>query len=317
MQQLLVFALRDPAGSWVHLARALRAEGVVQARVVTLEHDPQCGWPTDIAEVFDGGQELAHLVDHADGFCLVDLQPEEVTLFGGRVAARIERGDVRVAMQIDSTRNELRARALARTAAHRGWPLVCSRPGLAGTAGVETLAPFLPLTRAPWLPQPPGTRARARRHQAMVFASALGPLRDDAELEGWVDAAEALAASNPGVRVEVLCARAHGIVAARRRRASLSLVGGGLGRTALESLAQGVPVVTTMTPPEHAAWSLLAGAPPPVHEPASLPQLLAALHPAADPDLRLRAWALRAAAPQRWFDAVTRWMAPHAAHRAA
>ncbi|MFO0635982.1 MAG: hypothetical protein U0168_24345, partial [Nannocystaceae bacterium] len=97
MQQLLVFALRDPAGSWVHLARALRAEGLAQVRVVTLDHDPQCGWPTDIAEVFDGGQELAHLVDHADAFCLVDLQPEEVTLFGGRVAARIERGDVRVA----------------------------------------------------------------------------------------------------------------------------------------------------------------------------------------------------------------------------
>ncbi|MBC8066880.1 MAG: hypothetical protein IAG13_00985, partial [Deltaproteobacteria bacterium] len=126
--RVVVFARRDVGGSWAHLGACLRAQGIADARVVTFDHDPALGWATDIADVFDGGQELAHLVEHADAFHFVDLVPDEITLLGNRVQARCATGEVRIVLQCDQRPSFTRACALTRLAELHDASLVTTKP---------------------------------------------------------------------------------------------------------------------------------------------------------------------------------------------
>ena len=128
MPRLVVFADRDRAGSWATLAHALRTLGLADARVVTLADDPALAWPHDIAEVFDGGQELGHLVRTADLLVFVDVLPDELGLFDGMLAARARDGRTRVLVQCDDAPTPLRAHAIARAVGREGWSLATTRP---------------------------------------------------------------------------------------------------------------------------------------------------------------------------------------------
>lgn len=316
MHRLVVFADRDRAGSWTALAHALRTLGLAEARVVTLADDPALAWPHDIAEVFDGGQELSHLVRNADLMVFVDVLPDEIGLFDGLLAARARDGQTRVLLQCDEPPTPLRAHAIARAVAKEGWSLVTTRPPSAAlaAAGAHFLAPFVPWWRAPLLPLAAGTRLRLRRNERIVFASSTRALREQPLLEGWIDRAEQIAAHAPGVRIEVMTAKPHAAVAQRRRRAHLVLAGAGIGRTALESMAQGVPTMVQLDASARAAWTKLAGAPPPVVDPDALEPTIDALIPTAEPSLALRRWVGRAADPHHWLRACEGWLAkrPHA-----
>jgi hypothetical protein len=317
--RLVVFARRDVGGSWAHLATCLRARGVADARVITFEHDPSLGWATDITDVFDGGQELAHLVEHADAFHFVDLVPEEVTLLGGRVQARCTSGEVRVVLQCEQRPSFTRARELAGLAERHGWSLATTRPLARELPQATLLAPFIPLWRAPWTPLCDGTHARARRPDRVALATSSRSLRERPELERWVDRAELIARALRDVRVEVLTGKPQCTVLQRRRRSHLALVGGdGLGRAAFESLVQGIPTVTELSASDVAAWTELAGGrPPPVLSPTRLEHALQALVGGGEPQPLLRVWACGVLDPQRWLDACTRWYGPAQQLRAA
>lgn len=317
--RVLVLARRDAGGSWAHLAACVRARGLADARVVTFDCDPSLRCASDIADVFDGGQELAHLVEHADAFHFVDLVPEEVSLFAGRVAERCASPDVRVVLQCDRRPSPTRANELARLADANGWSLATTRPLVRELPSARLLAPFVPLWRAPWLPVTAGTQARTRRTERTVIATSSRPLRERPALERRIDEAERIAKALPDLRVEVIAAKAQSLALQRRRRAHLVITGGdGLGRNALESLAHGIPTVVDLSASDQAAWTELAGGrPAPVHAFARLEEAMYAASAAGDPQPLLRAWACGVLDPQRWLDACEAWWLPQRAARAA
>jgi hypothetical protein len=312
-----VFARRDAGGSWAHLAACLRARDLADARVVAFDPEPALRCAQDVAEVFDGGQELAHLVEHADAFHFVDLVPEEVGLFGGRVALRCATPGMPVVLQCDRRPSPARAHELARLADDNGWSLATTRP--LALPGAKLLAPFVPLWRAPWVPLTEGTSARTRRTERTVIATSSRPLRERPALERRIDDAERVTRKLRELRVEVVAAKPQGLALQRRRRAHLVITGGdGLGRNALESLAQGIPTIADLSAADQAAWTELAGGrPAPVLSPARLEEALYAATTAGDPQPLLRAWAKSVLDPQRWLDACARWWMPQRAARAA
>ncbi len=313
--RLLVLARHDLGGAWCHLSTVLRQQGVVDARVVTFAHDPATGWPVDIADVFDGGQELEHLLLDADAYHLVDLLPGDVTLFDGVVGRRCAQGRVQVSLQLDARPSAAVAREVEQLAGQHGWPVVSTRPNTVPSA--EFIAPFIPVWRAQWQPVCAGTRDRTRNGERVVIASCDGRLRDEARLETLVDRAEAAASRLADVRVEVLEGRPHPLVLQRQRRSHLALHGDdGIGRASLESLAQGVATVAELSAADHEAWTRLAGAPPPVIAPHDLEAVIAELPYVAEDPARRR-WAEAAASPRRWIDRSRAWWRSGSSRRAA
>lgn len=304
--RLLVLCRHDVAGSWFHLSTLLRQRGIADARVVSFAHDPAQGWPADIADVFDGGQELEHLMRAADAFHLVDLLPQDVALLGGIVPERCASGRVRVTLQIDERPWAHGVRGIVEAAGEHGWAMVETRPNM--IPGARFLAPFVPLWRAPWLPVGSGTHARTRTAERTVIASCGERLRDHPRLEALVDRAEIAARGRPEIRVEVLAGRPHAQVLGRQRRSHLALVGDdGLGRAGVEALAQGVPTVVELSAGDHDAWTRLAGAPPPVVPAFALEAAVAAIGGDHAHDLSRRRWAEAAADPRRWLAQCAGW----------
>lgn len=314
--RVLVLARHDVRGSWVHLAAQLRHQGLADVRVVTFNPEPERGWPVDIADVFDGGQELLHLLRNADAFHFVDLLPDDVHLFDGLVGERIASGSVYVSLQVDERPSPIDARRIAATAARHGWPLVTTRPCTIPNA--QFLAPFMPLWRGQWQPLADGARARMIGGERLVFASSEQRLRDTPRLESLVERAEAMARRLPELRIEVAVGRPHAHVLARRRRAHLVLVGeDGLGRDGLESLGQGIATVAELSYAEHEAWSVLAGSTIPIVAQHNLEEVLAQLDRAPDGANGRHQWALTAACPRRWFTQCASWWSGSAGVRAA
>jgi hypothetical protein len=314
---VLVLARRDAAGSWCRLATELRNRGH-DVRVVTFETRAELRWPTDVAEIYDAGQELATLIASAEAFHFVDLLPAEIGLLDGEPIARIGAG-ARVVLQCDAVPSPARAREIVAVAARHGWPVVTTRPLGKLLPRAEFLPPFVPFWRAPWIPQPSGTRPRVRKAERIVFASSTRPLREHPRLEALVERAEAAAREADDVRVEVLCARPQSQVLQRQRRSHLVLVAstGGLGRTGLEALAQGISVVADLDVFAWEAWAALAGSLPPIVPSAALVEHVHALHFDDGPDPRRVAWARAVLDPTRWFRACERWWTPTRLARAA
>ncbi len=310
--RVLVFARRDAGGSWAHLAALLRMRGIADARVIAFDADPGLRWATDIAEVYDGGQELAWLVDHADAFHFVDLVPDDVALFGNRVSARCNEPGMPVVLQCDERPTFSRARELSRLADAHGWSLATTRPLAKELPAAKLLAPFVPFWRAPWVPACEGTQVRTRKSARTVIATSSRSLRERAALERRVDEAELIARRMPDVRVEIVSNKQQAHALQRRRLAQLVLTGGdGLGRNAFESLAQGVPTFAELSASDTAAWTQLAGGhAPPVVGPAKLEEAMHATLAAGDAQPRLRAWASAVLHPQHWLDACRQWYAP-------
>jgi len=315
--RVLVLARRDAAGSWTRLATELRRSGH-DVRVVTFENKSELRWPTDVAEIYDGGQELATLVASADAFHCVDLLPAEIGLLDTHAHARIAAG-APVVLQCDAVPSPARAREILTMSARHGWPVVTTRPLGALLPRAEFLPPFVPWWRAPWIPQANGTRARVRKTERVVFAASTRPLREHPRLEALVERAEAAAREVDDVRVEVLCGRPHAMVLQRQRRSHLVLVAsaGGLGRTGLEALAQGIAVVADLDVGQWEAWATLAGALPPVVPSVALAEHVHALAYDAGPDMRRVAWARSVLDPSRWLRACERWWTPARLARAA
>ncbi len=312
--RVLVLARRDVAGAWCGLATELRRGGH-DVRVVTFEPRADLRWPTDVAEIYDGGQEIATLIANADAFHFVDLLPSQIGLLDAKAHARIASG-VPVVLQCDAVPNVVRAREIVAAAKAHGWPIVTTTPLGKLVPGAELVPPFVPFWRAPWLPQANGTRPRVRKTERIVFASSLRPLREVPKLEALVERAEAAARETTDVRVDVLCGRPHSLVLQRQRRAHLVLTDG-LGRTGLEALAQGIAVVADLDVAAWEAWAGLGGALPPVVPSSALVERVHGLPYDTGPDPRRIAWARAVLDPNRWFRACERWWTPVRQVRAA
>jgi hypothetical protein len=306
----LVMARRDAAGSWCRLATELRRCGR-DVRVVTFENPSELRWPTDVAEIYDGGQELCTLIARADAFHFVDLLPEEIGLLDGAAHARIADG-APVVLQCDAMPSPARAREILAASAKNGWPIVTTRPLAKLLPGAEFMPPFVPWWRAPFIPQATGTRPRVRKSERIVFASSTRPLRERPRLEALVERAEAAAREAADVRVEVLCGKPHAQILQRQRRSHLVLCAsaGGLGRSGLEALAQGLTVVADLDAAAWESWATLAGSLPPVVPSSSLSERVHALAYDQGPDARRIAWARSVLDPNRWLRACDRWWTP-------
>jgi len=305
--RVLVVAPADPSGSLYWLCKALRTSGRAQARLVTLRESapPPFGPPADLQRLHDGGEELRSLIEHADVLHLVDLHPSEMPLTenirGRRQPPRW------VLHHAQAPRSH--ARALSQLAEQTGTPLLSHEPGIPGAIFIP---PFFPHPRPPWLPLIEGTRARVRSSTVVAFASCPRTLAALPRLEALVDAAEAIAQASSAnglpCRIEVVSELPPRQVAQRRRRAHLTLCDaeGQMPIEALESWAQGIPVVAGIDPAVRRAYELHTGAAVPLHDPSELASLLTQLDPLADPDPALVAWARLASSVSLWVERCAR-----------
>ena len=303
--RVLLVAARDPGGSLFYLAQELRRRGLADVRASVLDASASPGVAFDIADIHDNGAELSQLIARADVLHFVDLVPDRVELLGTKLADIVQRGSrVRIIVQLDGGLGTADTRRVRECASERAWSLLATRAGLAGEWGAHFLPPFIPWWRAPWTPLAEGTRSReSLRRPGIVFVSSLRPLQQNPELELLVDKAEAHTSDK--LRLEVMTNLAHRHVLRRRRSSHLTLAAsrGGLGRSALESLCQGVPVITKLDDDLAGSYAALAGGMiPPVLEPEALDDAIEAIEPRGASDPELRRWATRVLDPQRWFD---------------
>ena len=113
--------------------------------------------------------------------------------------------------------------------------------------------------------------------------------------------------------VETLVAKDHRTILRRRRFAHLCLshCEDGLSLSALESLAQGVPVVASVSPEAERAYRELGeGVSPPVGKPRELGVLIDRIEAREEGPPALRSWVRRALSPDRWFDRCERAWSP-------
>lgn len=304
--RVLVIAARDPGGSLYHLTQALRRRAMADVRLVVLDAPARACFPSDIVDIHDGGGELRELVRSADVLHFVDLVPDRLELLDTNVAMRTRSG-TRVCVQLDGNLSRTDTLHVQTTARRYGWSLLATRPGLAGRFGAHFLPPFVPYWRAPWMPLTEGTRSReSLRRAAIVFVSSLVPLQQNPTLEAMVDRAEAHTSDR--LRLEIMTAMAHRHVLRRRRSSHLTLTASrdGLGRNALEALAQGVRVVADLDPDLGGSYAALAGGePPPIIASTQLEATIAGLDPRQPSDEHARRWAVRVLDPMRWFDTCT------------
>ena len=203
-----------------YLGQELRGRGV-DARLITLAPPQAGGFPTDIADVFDGGAEIRALIDTADVFHFVDVLPAQLELFDRKLAQAVLGRPVIV--QLDDPADLILAREARRSASAGRFTLITTRPGIARRTGATLYAPFVPWWRGPWTPLLPGTRGRESvRRPGVVFASSLEPLHRKAGLERLVDEADSLIAG--ANLLETACERSQRTVQARRRFAHVALV---------------------------------------------------------------------------------------------
>ncbi len=300
----LFVAKADPGGSLYYLTRHLRAHAGIDARLITLTPPGVFAWPTDVGDLFDGGQELRHLLQAADVLHMVDLVPTAEHPLQEAIAARLAGPrPPKLVLQWDDP--------IAKTAhvgmhAIDGAARLATRPGLAQAYRARLVPPFVPTWMGPWSPQPLGTRLRQRLTHAEIVVTSRRPLAQSRKLEALVDDVEAASLPHRRFKMVVLVGKPHREVLQRRRRAHVALCVSrdGLSRTALESLAVGA--VTVMEAPAFDAhrYADFAGkAPPPLVQRANVGDVLAQLFPQHEPQAEAVAWARRALAPEHWVRA--------------
>lgn len=298
--RVLVIAARDVGGCLYYLCQEQRARGV-DARLITLAPPAAGGFPTDIADVFDGGAEIRALIDGADVFHFVDVLPAQLELFDRKLAEAVVGRPVIV--QLDDPSDMMLAREARRSATAGRFALITTRPGIARRTGAMLHTPFVPWWRGPWTPLLPGTRGRESvRRPGVVFASSLEPLHHKAGLERLVDEAEALLTGEN--LLETACERSHRAVQSRRRFAHVALVSSrdGLGLSGLEAMAQGIEVVCDLDPDAMSTYASLAGGvAPPVRSSDELATVISELEPRRGPHDSSITWARAALDPTRWY----------------
>lgn len=298
--RVLVIAARDVGGCMYYLCQEQRARGV-NARLITLAPPTAGGFPTDIADVYDGGAEIRTLIDTADVLHFVDVLPSQLELFDRKLAESVVGRPVIV--QLDDPGDGLLAREARRCATAGRFALITTRPGIARRTGATLLAPFVPWWRGPWTPLLPGTRGRESvRRPGVVFASSLEPLHRKAGLERLIDEAEGLLSGDD--LLETACERSHRAVQGRRRFAHVALVASrdGLGLSGFEAMAQGLEVVCDLDPDTMSMYATLAGgSAPPVRPSDELAKVVAGLEPRRGPHEPSITWARAALDPTRWY----------------
>jgi hypothetical protein len=151
----------------------------------------------------------------------------------------------------------------------------------------------------------------------VVFASSLTSLAHAPAMESLLDAVTERLVQHPNVRLETLSGRLHRLVLRRRRQADLTLTTQ-FSRSALESLAVGVPVVSPLGEEARSAYAEMTdGDPPPVVDLSDLEERLEQRAVIEDPDPVLFLWARKALDPRRWLDLCQRLYSPMTARSVA
>ena len=311
LPKVLVIAHSDVGGSLCYLAQEMRRREKADVRVLTLNQDSFAHDSHDLNELYDGGQEIESLVDACDVLHFVDLPPLEVEISKRPL---VEKKNCKFVVQIDGRNLEHDVLATAKLAQERGWELLSTKPGFSLKTGAHFLPPFIPWWRGPWRPLLPGTRSlESIRRPGVVFTSSRVAIDRRPELEALLDRAEDFAAIRnhklgrdaPAIYMESVVRKAHRQVLQRRRFAHLSLAVAhdGLALSALESLAQGVRVITDLNQEEAQLYREHAqGENVPVIACGALEQTIEHLSPREDGDPRLSDWARRCLDPTRWFE---------------
>ncbi len=300
-----MLAASDVGGSEYYLAHELRRRDLVDIRLAVLDVHRGATFPADVSEILDGGAELWALIDQADVLHFVDLVPDQISILGRSLGARLEaRGRTRTVVQFDGGLSVARQRLATQLARERGWALVSTRPGLAARWGAHFVPPFVPWWHAAWRPLVAGTRKReSLRRPGIVFVSSLAAVHRNRVLENMLDRVEAH--TGESLRLEVMTRMPHRNILRRRRFSHLCLTASadGLGRSALESLCQGVSVIADLDRNLARCYAALAdGELPPVSASSCLEERIEAIDPRGPTDPSLRKWATRVLAPQRWFE---------------
>ncbi|GEM_PF-4872158 len=309
--RVLVITACDVAGQYYYLAQEMRRRALADVRVLTLGSDPAAGDPRDLAHLYDGGAELEAILDRCDAIHVVDLPPTELECAGRSI---VDIPGIKICAQVDGRNKDLKLDTLRAQASERGWALVSTRPGAAKHLGAKFLAPFVPWWRGPWRPLLDGCRSRESvRRPGIVFTSSRMAIDTRPTLESMLDDAEDYAAMRnhkhgrevPQVYMETVVRRPHRQVLQRRRFAHLTLTYSedGLSLSALESLAQGVPVIADLSVSDASAYAALCGGElPPVRSRADLATTVDEIRARAPGDATLSSWARRCLDPERWFE---------------
>lgn len=300
----LIVVPDDLGGSLHALARYLRYTRAAQLRVMSIEPDLALGFPRDLHEVPDGGQECLELIEGCQVLHAVDCDPFSFLESGDSLKKAIDTGRCTVSVQIDGTLSPAQNEELIRSSRERGWPVIATSARIAKTYALPFLPPFVPWWEGPYRPLLPGTRGReATRRPTVLQLASRRPLEAMPHLEDLADSIDDAGIEN--VVLDVMIGVSFPRLLQRRRWAHASLCPGegGLSRGALEALVAGVPVISRVDRADLAVYEDLAGGEPaPVVGPETETMLafIEGIQARQDGDASLRPWAKRVLDPERW-----------------
>ncbi len=296
----VVFIAEEDVGANVAMLCAeLRRSGVADARMIAVNEAPNRLAAPDVPHTLDGGAEATRLFEAADSVHVMGIDPR-TTSFGERTIDSMLT-DCRRVVHLDGC-SDVHAKVLHGYAEDTGAALFSTRPTRCEQFGATLLPPFIPTWLGLFSPVSPGTRGRADlSRKAVVHASSMAPFRRRRALEDLIDRAEMTVAAN--ARVDTLVGVRQELVLRRRRHSNVALGAweDGIGRSGLEALAQGVPLIAEVTAATLEPYEAMAGAPAPLISPDDLETVVGQLDPRAECVSRGAAWARSLLEPSRYF----------------
>ena len=298
--RVVFIAEEDVGANFAMLGAELRRSGVAQARVMVVNESEGRVAAPDIPHQLDGGAEATRLFEGADSVHFVGIDPRSTSL-GARTIESMLSGCRRV-VHLDSC-TDGQARSLRDYADDTGAAVFSARPSRCQRFSATLLPPFVPTWRGLFSPISPGSRGRADlSRKGVVHASSMAPFRRRRKLEDLIDRAEMSVAANG--RVDTLVGVRQEVVLRRRRHSNLALGTweDGIGRSGIETLAQGVPLVAAVSASTLEGYAQLAGGPVPLISPDDLEQVVEQMDPRAECVSQGAAWARKLLEPARYFD---------------
>lgn len=299
----VVFIVEEDVGAnFAMLGVELRRSGMADARVMVVHEAEGRIAAGDVPHHLDGGAEARLLFEAADCVHFAGVDPRSTSLGDDTIESFLS--DCRRVVHLDGC-TDARAEHLLAYADETGAPVFSGAPRRCTGGGGTLLPPFIPTWWGMFSPLSPGTRGRADlSRKAVVHASSMAPFRHRRRLEDLIDRAELSVRAN--ARVDTLVGVRQELVLRRRRHSNLA-VGAwadGIGRSGLETLAQGVPLIADVSADSLEGYATLAGGPAPLIATEDLESVVEALDPRVECVSEGASWVRNLLEPTRYFETL-------------
>jgi len=297
--RVVFIAEEDVGANFAMLGVELRRSGVAQARVLVVNESKGRLAAPDVPHHLDRGAEATRLFEGADSVHFVGVDPRTTSLGVRTIESMLT--DCRRVVHLDGC-NDSQAKSLRGYADDVGATVFSALPSRCKRYAATLLPPFIPTWQGLFSPISRGSRSRADlSRKAVVHASSMAPFRHRRKLEDLIDRAEMSVRSN--ARVDTLVGVRQELVLRRRRHSNLALGGweDGIGRSGLETLAQGIPLIAEVSGETLESYARLAGGPVPLLPVAELEQVVEQLDPRVECGVEGAEWSRKLLEPNRYF----------------